>query len=374
MNNRKKNWILGEKRTGNRLVALYVLCFLVGILFFVRLFQLQVVGGEVYRKEALEQKMKEVEIAPERGVIFDRNKTVLAQNVKMNSLYFLTDNLEEGEKQRIASALSPILQISETEILEKGETSDSKIATGLNMDQVNKIREEVQNGTLSNLWITTENGRFYPNGNLASSVLGFTNIQNNGIYGVESTFNNELRGTPGKTILTKSLKGDFIPGEEGLLYEAKPGEEITLTIDTNIQNMINKYSTEVMNKYSPKKMTVIVMDPNNGEILGLENYPQYNPNKPREPRNEEEASLISDMSEEELTNYYYNVWRSFAINDTYEPGSVFKAITASAALEEGVVSEDKVYECTGTINDIPGVRIRCHRWYDPHGEQTLSEA
>lgn len=360
-----------DEITKTRVIWLFVGCLFLGFVFFIRLFQLQIAGGDVYRKEAQIQKTRTISIPASRGAIYDRNHNILAQNVKMNTVYLSPQSIKEEQRSEIANTLSSILKMDSNSILEKTKGKEAvKLATGLTIDQVEDIYKFIEKKDINSISISTESNRFYPNGSMASYILGFTDLDNNGVYGVENTYDKELKGTPGKNI----LYGKAVPESQGNLFEPTAGKELTLTIDYKIQSIINKYGEETMEKYNPKKMSIIVMDPKTGEVLGLENFPKYDPNNPREGRTEEEKELMDAMSPEDRTNYYYDIWRSFSVNDTYEPGSVFKAITAAAAIEEKTTKEDSKYNCEGVIDDIPGVRIRCHRWYDPHGEQTLSEA
>ena len=367
--NKKRN--SNDRITKNRVAVLFILCLLLGFVFFIRLFQLQIAGGDVYRKEAQIQKTKTINIPASRGAIYDRNHNILAQNVKMNTVYVTPQSIKEEDKTKIAESLGSIINLDSSAIIEKMEdTKPVKLATGLTIDQVQAIYKLIEENNYKSISINSETNRFYPNGRMGSYLLGFTDLENKGVYGVENTFDKDLRGTPGKNI----LYGRAVPKDQGNLFEPTAGKELSLTIDYKIQSIINKYGEETMKKYNPKKMSVIVMKPKTGEVLGMENFPKYDPNNPRVGRTEEEKKLIEEMDPEERTNYYYDIWRSFSINDTYEPGSVFKAITAAVALEEKTTKEDSKYVCEGFITDIPGVKIRCHRWYDPHGEQTLSEA
>ncbi|MDO5650000.1 MAG: penicillin-binding transpeptidase domain-containing protein, partial [Gallicola sp.] len=367
--NKKRN--SRDKITKSRVTVLFLFCLLLGFVFFIRLFQLQIAGGEIYRKEAQIQKTKTIDIPASRGAIYDRDHNILAQNVKQNTVYISPQSIKDEEKEEIAQSLSSIINIDKGSILEKMEEKKPvKLATGLMIDQVQAIYKLIEEKKYNSISINTETNRFYPNGKMASYLLGFTDFENKGVYGVENTFDKELRGTPGKNI----LYGRAVPQDQGNLFEPTAGKELSLTIDYKIQTIINKYGEEAMKKFNPKKMAIIVMDPKTGEVLGLENFPKYDPNNPRIGRTEEEQKQLEEMNPEERTNHYYDIWRSFSINDTYEPGSVFKAITASVALEEKTTKEDSKYVCNGFIDDIPGVKIRCHRWYDPHGDQTLSEA
>lgn len=155
--------------------------------------------------------------------------------------------------------------------------------------------------------------------------------------------------------------------------EADQGNDVVLTIDERIQEFVSKFGEENYNKYKPKKLSIIVMDPNNGDVLALDNYPKYDPNFPRKSLDEKEQKLFESLSDEAVTEKYYDMWRSFAVNDVYEPGSVFKFITASAAYEEKTANDSINYRCDGEV-EVDDTILRCYRYYDPHGDQNFVEA
>lgn len=369
MNDRKE--YKKKKNNKNRILAIFAICIIIMGVFVVRLLQLQVFGGKEYRAGAISQRQREVEILPERGTIRDRNGNPLALSVKVNTCYLFPKEITEKEKtaQQLAEALSLETSFVMSKINSGNEIL--KLKSRLSAEE-SKILQE---GNIEGVSVSVENGRYYPSNSLAAHVIGFTDSENNGTYGIEETFNDILKGIPGKKSFSKSLSGGVIPYEEYEVVKPINGNNLTLTIDDRIQTIISTHAKKLVDEYAPKNVSIIVMNPNNGDILGLENYPNYNLNEPRKPGNLAEKEAWDRLSEEKLLEEYYARWRSYSVNDVYEPGSIFKLITTAAALEEGTANTTKsTYTCKGTITDIPGVVIRCYRWYDPHGEQTLEEA
>ena len=233
-----------------------------------------------------------------------------------------------------------------------------------------------ENNILTGINIDEDTKRYYPNSNLASQIIGFCGSDNQGLDGIESKYEEELKGQKGAIKRHTDAKGGEI-GEEGENYvPAVDGNDLVLTIDLNIQSIVEKYLEEacIDNKCTDGG-NVIVMNPQNGDILAMATYPSYNLNEPYEPYTDELKQNWDSMEQNEKTIALQAVWRNKAIADTYEPGSVFKIITASAALEEGITDTDNEGEfcCTGGI-EVAGVRIKCWRYYRPHGSESLRQA
>ena len=233
---------------------------------------------------------------------------------------------------------------------------ENNIITGINMDEDTK--------------------RYYPYNNVASQVIGFTGSDNQGLDGIEAKYDEKLKGKKGSIQRHTDAKGGEI-GSEGENYvSAIDGDDLILTIDLNIQSIVEKYLEEacIDNKCTDGG-NVIVMNPQNGNILAMATYPTYNLNEPYSAYTEELEQNWDNMEQSEKTKMLQSVWRNRAIADTYEPGSVFKLITTSAALEEGITDTDNQGEfaCTGGI-EVAGVRIKCWRYYRPHGAESLRQA
>lgn len=352
-----------------RVNSVYAIIVIMALVFVGRLLSLQIFGGDEYKQKALEQRKSIVEIAPTRGKIYDSNMNPLAISVKINTLFILPKEIEN--KQSASAFLAEVLDKRQEDLLRLMEGEEMvRVENKLSNEQTDKIKAAKIRGVS----IAPETSRFYPAGEFAPYVLGFLDHQNHGSYGVERSYDSELYGKSGLNIASVSPFGDIIPYEDFEKHNAKEGSDIVLTIDDRIQELATRFAKETYEKYRPKKLTILVMNPKDGDVLALENLPKYDPNNPRKARSSEEENNWKEYSEEELLQTYFNIWRSFAVNDIYEPGSVFKFITAAAAVEEGTATDDSVYHCNGVVTDIPGVVLKCYRWYDPHGDQNLVEA
>ena len=257
------------------------------------------------------------------------------------------------------------------------KSSIETIAKKVDKEKTDELRKWMEeNNILTGINIDEDTKRYYPNSTLASQIIGFCGSDNQGLDGIEAKYDDELKGKKGSIKRQTDAKGGEI-GNEGEEYiAAVDGNDLVLTIDLNIQSIVEKYLEEacIDNKCTDGG-NVIVMNPQNGDILAMATYPSYNLNQPFEPYTEELQQNWDNMSQNEKTIALQSVWRNKAITDTYEPGSVFKLITASAALEEKITDTDNEGEfcCTGGI-EVSGVRIKCWRYYKPHGSESLREA
>ena len=234
--------------------------------------------------------------------------------------------------------------------------NENNINTGINIDEDTK--------------------RYYPYNNLASQVIGFCGSDNQGLEGLEAMYENELKGEAGKIIkMTDAVGGEI--GKEGENYvEGTDGNSLIISIDATIQGIAEKYLEEAcIDNVCTDGGNIIIMNPKTGDILAMAGYPNYNLNDPYTVEIGEEKSDWNDLAQEEKTKQLQAMWRNKAISDTYEPGSVFKIVTASVALEEGITTTDKEgeFNCTGYI-EIAGVKMKCWRYYRPHGAESLREA
>ena len=241
-------------------------------------------------------------------------------------------------------------------------------------DELRKWMEQNQINTGIN--IDEDTKRYYPYGSLASQVIGFCGSDNQGLDGVEAKYEEILKGKQGAIKKHTDAKGGEI-GEEGENYvSATDGNDLVLTIDLTVQSIVEKYLKEAcIDNQCTDGGSIVVMNPQNGDILAMATYPNYNLNEPYQPYTEELKNTWETLEQQEKTKLLQAVWRNKAIADTYEPGSVFKLITSSAALEEGITDTDKAGEfcCTGGI-EVAGVRIKCWRYYRPHGSESLRQA
>lgn len=286
-------------------------------------------------------------------------------------------NISNDQKETVAKKLSDIFDLDYETVLKKVKKRSSieTIAKKVEKEQTDQLRIWMQeNNITTGINIDEDTKRYYPYNNLASQIIGFTGSDNQGLDGIEAKYDKELSGTKGVIKRHTDAKGGEI-GDEGESYvSAINGNDIVLTIDVSIQSIVEKYLEEacIDNKCTDGG-NIIAMNPKNGDILAMATYPDYNLNNPYEAYTDELRGIWSDMQQSEKTKSLQTVWRNRAITDTYEPGSTFKTITSSAALEEGLVTDiDKEgqFACTGSI-EVAGVRIKCWRYYRPHGSESL---
>ncbi len=343
------------------------------IIFFVlvsRLGFFQIVIGADLKKDALEQWARDIKIDPKRGVIYDRKGVKrLAISIDGYKIECITpdvkDPLETAEK------LSTYLEIDKEEIHEMIISNERyvKLKDWVDKEVGDKLKEERINGIV----VVSNSKRYYPMNNRASHIIGFTNIDTDGLYGIEKSYDKYLRGTPGRLIINTDTWGRQLPYDNERRIEPKPGNDIVLTIDETIQHFAEKAATQGLIDNGALRATVFIMEPNTGDILAMVSKPDYNPNTPRVPINMDTMQRWEGLSQKELEIEWNSLWKPHPITDVYEPGSTFKVITAAAALEENLLTLDTKFYSDGYIK-VPGGTLKCWRHYDPHGEQTFLES
>lgn len=357
--------------TKKRLVAIFFGVSIVVFGLILRLGYLQIVKGEELKKGALEQWTTGIEIKPKRGIIYDRNGEELAVSISSYTVWCNPAEIDIKKAKETAKKVAEILNMNEEDVYEKITKKQrvGKIKQWITKEEASALRK----ANLSGIQVVDDNKRYYPHEKFASYILGFTDVDNNGLYGIEKTYDKYLSGTPGKWVKPTDAGGRQLPYGGEKILEAKDGLSVVLTLDENIQHFAEKAANEALIANDAKNVSVIVMDPKNGDVLGMATKPDYDPNKPRDPLDEKMAEKWKEMSQEEIEKEWYDIWRNFAINDAYEPGSTFKIITAAAGLEENVVTPESNFYCGGHISDIPGAKLKCWRYYNPHGDQTFVE-
>lgn len=353
-----------------RLRAALILSLLIVFGLTLRLGYLQLIKGRELRKGALEQWTKSIDIRPKRGTIYDRNGKKLAVSVSAFTVWATPADIENHKET--AKILADILELEEEEVYEKitKQQREVKIKQWINREEAHALRKE----RLRGVSVIEDNKRYYPNGNFASYILGFTDIDNNGLDGIEKTYNDYLTGVPGKWMKMTDAHNRQLPYDGEKVYDPQDGTSIALTIDETIQFLVEKAAEQALIDNKAKNVSIIAMEPSTGDILGMSIKPDFDPNNPREPLDPELREEWKDLPVEELTDKWYDLWRNFAISDVYEPGSTFKIVTAAAALEENTANLDSHYYCNGFYREIKGEVLKCARWYNPHGSQTFREA
>lgn len=328
-----------------------------------------------YKQQSLDRK-----INPKRGTIYDATgKNVLAVSATVETVTVNPINIKEEDRQKVARIFSDIFNIDYEKTLKKisKRSSIETIVKKVDKEQTDKLRLWMkENNITTGINIDEDTKRYYPNNNLASHVIGFCGSDNQGLDGIEAKYEEILKGSQGRIIKVTDAKGGEI-GKEGEDYIAAiDGKSIVLSIDMTIQSIAEKYLKQacIDNKCTDGG-NVVAMNPKTGDILAMATYPNYNLNSPYEITDEEINKNWETLTASQKNNNLQAMWRNKAIADTYEPGSTFKTITSSAALQEGITTTDKEGEfcCTGGI-EIAGVRIKCWRYYRPHGSESLRQA
>ena len=366
-----------KKRIRNILfIAFLLMTLLIGRIGFI-----QFVQGKELSEMAYEQQTLDRSINPKRGTIYDcTGENILAVSSTVETVTVNPGNIKKEDKEKVAKKLSEIFELDYETVLKKvtKRSSIETIVKKVDKEKTDTLRTWMnENNITEGINIDEDTKRYYPNNNLASQIIGFCGSDNQGLDGIEAKYDETLSGTKGSIKRHTDAKGGEI-GTEGENYiPAIDGNDLILTIDMNIQSIIEKHLKEAcIDNICTDGGNIVVMNPKNGDILGMATYPSYNLNEPFEAYTDELKQNWDSMSQEDKTKSLQAVWRNRAITDTYEPGSTFKTITASAALEEGIVTDiDKQGEftCTGGI-EIAGVRIKCWRYYRPHGAESLRQA
>lgn len=381
---RKKEKVRFYKKTGNltRKKRMYFMIVMVFITMFglcTRIFWIQFVMGEKLKKMAYIQHTMERAFNPCRGTIYDATgKKILAVSGSVESVTVNPVNIKKEDKERLARKLSDLFELDYEKTLKKvsKRSSIETIVTKIDKEKSNELRKWLlDNDITMGVNIDVDTKRFYPYNTMASQIIGFCGSDNQGLMGIESKYDEELKGKKGSIVKLTDAKGGNLDKEGEDYIEAQNGNDLILTIDATVQGITEKYLKEAcIDNVCTDGGNIIVMNPQNGDILAMAGYPDYNLNTPYVPITED-ANNWDNLSKEEKIKIQQNMWRNKAISDSYEPGSTFKLITASAALEEGITDTDNSgeFNCGGGIT-VGGVRIKCWRYYRPHGTESLREA
>ena len=378
----KKEKVEGKSSNIERKVRMKNAIFITWAILIALIFRIgyvQFVMGADLQEMVKAQQTLDRKINPKRGTIYDATGKILAVSSTVETVTVNPVNIAKQDKDKVARACADIFDLDYETVLKKVKkiTSIETIVRKVDKEKADELRIWMEeNNITTGINIDEDTKRYYPNNNLASQVIGFCGSDNQGLDGIEAVYEEELKGEQGKIKkMTDATGGDILKEGEDYI-PAIDGNDLILSIDSTIQGIAEKYLKEacIDNKCTDGG-NVVIMDPNNGDILAMAGYPNYNLNTPFEASDEETKKLWETYSEAERNKAMMALWRNKAVTDTYEPGSTFKLITASAALEEGITTPDKEGEfcCTGGI-EIAGVRIKCWRSYNPHGPESLRQA
>lgn len=371
-----KNLVHTTKLKILAVVTILVFLFLIGRIGF-----LQFVQGNFLKEKAYQQQTINQIISPKRGNIYDSTGKALAigaqvDTITINPTKIVKNNEVDTKdyKEKVAKGLSDIFGLNYDEILEKvNRTSQVEtIIKKVEHEKVEQLKQWMEENKVSaGINIDEDTKRYYPYSTVASNVIGFCGSDNQGLSGIEAKWESALTGTPGKIVSSKGSDQKEIPNAEETYISAENGRDLTLTLDLNIQTIVEKYLKQAVDENNCSRGgNVIVMNPKTGDILAMASYPDYDLNAPYTP-NATLAQTYDSLSSAEKNDALFKMWANKSVGETYEPGSTFKVITSAVALEENITTTDKTddFYCQG-YEDVSGINIKC--WArNPHGVQSL---
>ena len=336
-----------------KILVVFLAAFILILYLIGRLVYLMVFDAEYYQQKAEDLHERERDIKAARGEIIDRNGTVLATNRTVCTISVIHSQIENPEK--VIEKLSEFLEMDADQVRKKVEKISSIERIRSNVDK--RTGDKIRNLGLAGVKVDEDFKRYYPYNELASKVLGFTGGDNQGIVGLEVKYEKYLKGINGKILTTPDAKGIELDGVAEDRLEPEAGNTLRISLDYTMQKYALQMAEKVRTEKQADKVGIILMNPQNGEIYAMVNVPEFDLNQPFMLNNEETGENLTDEQRQDALN---QMWRNGCINDTYEPGSTFKIITASAGLEEGAVHLTDQFSCPG-YKVVEDRRIRCHK-------------
>ena len=377
-------------RRANRVIQsrTFVLMLIMGIgmfiVLFFKLYSLQITRHEELQSKAVSQQTRSSVVTANRGTIYDASGNILAISSTAETIFLspkeINDALNDGEnpvawtKEILAGALAKILDISEEGILKKMARSDSMyevLKYRVDEDIADQVRQYINDNKVKGVFLTTDAKRYYPYSDLAAQVIGFVGVDYTGLFGLEAEYDKELQGQSGLVVTAKANQQNDLLYEYSQYFDPENGDELQVTLEATVQYYLEKGMKDMCDAFSPANgATGIVMDVRNGGILAMASFPNYDLN---DFTTVTDKTLLEQMARGELDEKgaQQKQWRNKALNDTYEPGSTFKILTLSAALEEGLIDKTTSVNCSGAVN-ISGHTIHCSNKAG-HGLQTLQQ-
>ena len=350
-------------------ILFYLIVFQTSFAFLIfRVFFIQSIKADEYQKMAYEQQTRDRLISPKRGEIVDRNNNIIATNESVYSISVINSQVKEPEK--VSKILAEKLELNYDNVLKK---VNKKVALERIKTKVDKnIADEIRNLNLDGVMIDEDIKRVYPNNNMASQVIGFVGKDNQGIVGLEAKYDEYLEGKQGKILTETDARGVEFNNSKQERISPTNGYTLVTSLDINMQKYAEQALEKVVEAKGAKRGSIILMNPQNGEIYAMANKPDFDLNEPFVINNEDLKSNWDNMSEKEKNDALNQMWRNFSINDTYEPGSTFKVMTSAMGLEEGIVTPDTNFNCSGG-KTVAGRYIKCWRSPRSHGSQTFTQ-
>ncbi len=357
-----------------RILVILILFLILFLAIIAKLVYIQIIKTDYFKELAYSQQTKEREVEAKRGTIYDSTGTkVFAQSVSMSKVILYPTAIDN--KEEVGNKLSEILEMDLDKVMNKvNKRSSSEIlATNVSDEISKKLLEYIAKDDVKGVKIDEDVTRVYPYGTILSHTLGFTGTDNQGLAGLEAYYDDELSGVPGKIVGSFDGRGNETPYTNEQYVEAQDGMDLVLTVDATIQSIVEKYLKKAYEENVAQYVNIVVMRPTTGEVLAIASAPTFDPNDPFKINDTELEAMWDTFSAEERSKYLYAMWRNKVISDTAEPGSSFKIVTASAALEEGVTDIDtKNFYCAG-IMKVDSWNIKCWRYYNAHGSESLRE-
>ncbi len=371
--------VSASNNSKRNLIIMMIIIFVCFTALCVRLGWIQIVRSSELSEKAVQQQTRDTPIEAERGTIYDTHGNELAVSTTCYTIWVRPTDVSSGktteEKKasvdKTVKVLAENTGMKESELRELVETKQAivKVKKGIDKEAADKIR----NAELSGVEIAEDTKRTYPLGTFASHTLGSVTDDNKGLSGLESQYNSYLSGISGRWVNYTDAGGNRLSYGKERYYNAEDGYSLVTTLDQAIQHYTEKALKRVMKKTSAKRAMAIVMDPKTGDILAMAQNPDFDLNDPKTPTSKSEQEKLKNMSDSEKVDYWNKMWRNSLICDVYEPGSTFKLLTTSIALEEGVTDLKQTYNCTGSIQ-VAGETIHCWAYPNTHGTQSLKEA
>lgn len=369
----------------NKLLIYIIVIAILFVLLLGRIAWLQFVNGAYLKEMAVRQQTTNRILSPKRGTIYDSTGKALALSAEVDTITINPskfkvandDNATQEKQKKVATALSEIFELNYDDVYAKVTSSSSyeTIAKKVEEDKVNKLKEWMEDTKISSgINIDSDTKRYYPYNNLASNLIGFCGDDNQGLSGLEYYWDSTLTGTPGKISTIQDASQEVISNENEQYIAPENGSNLTLTVDINIQTIAEKYLKQAVTENKcGRGGNILIMDPTNGDILAMATYPDYNLNTPFEP-NSNLSTTWDSLSTSAKSSALQQMWKNTAVSSTYEPGSTFKLIVASAGLEEGIVETDTPndFYCSGS-EKVADATIKCSGT-SAHGSQSLREA
>lgn len=362
--------------SSKKLLCTLVFMLLILLLLIIRLFYLQFINGSNLKELAYTQQTLSTTITPKRGTIYDCNGKILATSVPVDTVSISPKLIDENDKEKIAQAFTDIFGLDYNEMLEKinSNTHFQTIIKKFEQDKIDELKKWMkENDIVTGINIDEDSKRYYPYTTLASQLIGFTGTDSQGLTGLELKWDEILTGTSGKIVRTTDVNSKEISSDTQQYIEAQNGSNLYLTLDVNIQSIVEKYLKQAVDENSASYGTALMMNPETGDILSMATYPDYDLNKPFEP-NARLSNNWDNLSQEEQSVKLSEMWINRNVSSTYEPGSTFKVLMSAIALEENITEVEVAndFYCKG-YEDINSVKIRCWK-NSSHGSETLKKA